>query len=219
MSAVAQIKERLIILFTLAAFNITFLCFRDYDSIPAVYVVVNSVRANILLAAIYNAGKVHFYEWIGSCSAWMSNFLYLFPFSLCGVQFQAEQPIQLFPILVSSWRAIHQHLSCLQRLLWLQCFIRRSGHILRRVRHSPWNVHLSMAEEDCNQAEYQVYPFQSPVYRGIRRLFIHHSCILIGYISVPVSAVNQGARVANTKPDRPARPYGDNIHSQYGPYL
>ena len=52
----AQIKERLTILMTLAAFNITFLCCRDFGSIPVVYVGANSVRANVVMTAMYNAG-------------------------------------------------------------------------------------------------------------------------------------------------------------------
>eukprot|EP01036_Dinobryon_divergens_P034723 gene34723-biopygen27455 len=54
-AAVAQIKERLTILMTLAAFNITFLCCRDLGSIPVVYIGANCVRANVIMTAIYNA--------------------------------------------------------------------------------------------------------------------------------------------------------------------
>ena len=57
-TAVAQIKERLTILLTLAAFSISFLCCRELSAIPAVYVGVNSVRANILLTVVYYAGDL-----------------------------------------------------------------------------------------------------------------------------------------------------------------
>ena len=56
MAAVVQIKERITILLTLAAFNLSFLCFRDLGSIPAVYVGATSMRANILVVAMYHAG-------------------------------------------------------------------------------------------------------------------------------------------------------------------
>ena len=52
----AKIKERIIILLTLAAFSLTYLFCKDLASISAVYVGANSVRSNIILAAIYYAG-------------------------------------------------------------------------------------------------------------------------------------------------------------------
>ena len=51
----AQIKERVIILLTLAVFSLSFLCRCDLGSIPAVYVGVNSMRDNIITTAIYYA--------------------------------------------------------------------------------------------------------------------------------------------------------------------
>jgi hypothetical protein len=56
MTTTTQIRERIIILLSLAAFSLTFLCYRDSDSISALYVGVNSVRVNIVLAAVYCAG-------------------------------------------------------------------------------------------------------------------------------------------------------------------
>lgn len=56
MATTTQIRERIIILLSLAAFSLTFLCYRDSDSIPTLYVGVNSVRINIVLAAVYCAG-------------------------------------------------------------------------------------------------------------------------------------------------------------------
>ena len=56
----AQIKERLTLLLTLAALNISFLCCRELSNIPAIYVCVTSVRINIVLAVIYSAGVNYF---------------------------------------------------------------------------------------------------------------------------------------------------------------
>jgi uncharacterized membrane protein len=56
---VAQIKERLTILLTLAAFSISFLCCRELSAIPAVYVGVNNMRANIVMTVIYYAGDFY----------------------------------------------------------------------------------------------------------------------------------------------------------------
>ena len=55
----AHIKERMTILLTLAAFSLSFLCCRDLDSVPAVYVGVNSLRANIVITVMYYAGDDH----------------------------------------------------------------------------------------------------------------------------------------------------------------
>ena len=52
----AHIKERIAILMALAVFSLSFLCCRKLDSFPAVYVGANSVRANIVLTAMYYAG-------------------------------------------------------------------------------------------------------------------------------------------------------------------
>ena len=56
----AQIKERLTILLTLAAFSIAFLCCRELNAIPAVYVGVNCMRANIVMTVMYYAGDINF---------------------------------------------------------------------------------------------------------------------------------------------------------------
>lgn len=58
----AQIKARFTILLTLAALSLTFLCCRDLAAIPAVYVGVNSLRANISMAVIYYAGEYTVHE-------------------------------------------------------------------------------------------------------------------------------------------------------------
>ena len=55
-AAVAQIRERITILLTLAIFNLLFLCGQRLDSIPAIYVGAASARGNILLTAMYCAG-------------------------------------------------------------------------------------------------------------------------------------------------------------------
>ena len=52
----AQIKERIAILMALAVFSLSFLCCRHLDSVAAVYVGANIVRANIVLSAMYYAG-------------------------------------------------------------------------------------------------------------------------------------------------------------------
>ena len=56
MASATQIKERITILLTLGAFNLSFIYFRDRGSVSAVYVGANSVRINVVLTAIYYAG-------------------------------------------------------------------------------------------------------------------------------------------------------------------
>ena len=71
----AQIKEQVIIL-TLAAFSLSFLCCRDLGSIPAVYVGVNSMRGNIVTTSMYYAGTSCIYSWLFATSS--IHFIYYF---------------------------------------------------------------------------------------------------------------------------------------------
>ena len=60
MRVVAQLWERLIILAAYATFSIIAISCRLMDNFPQIFVTVNYIRANVVVAAIYYAGLNYF---------------------------------------------------------------------------------------------------------------------------------------------------------------